>query len=114
MHAQQLRRLPSSPVSGPYQPFALARAARGHQHQGHGNICRGVGDGTRRVGYPNACLSRGINVDVIVPDAEIRQYLAARCVDTSKNVGRKLVAQRWQNAVVIPQSGLHLLHRKRC
>ena len=103
MLPQQLRWVPAVPFARAHEPFTLARATAGHQNQRHGDICCGIGDGTRCVGHSDTGSARGRNVDVVIAHPKIGQDPGARICDIGKDFGGIEIAQRWQNRVEIGQ-----------
>ena len=107
MHAQHLRRLPAGPAAGAHQPFALARAARGHQDQRQGDVGGRIRDNAGGVRHRNPCRTRRRHVDMVIARAEIGQHPCARR-RAGKGGGVKAIAQRRHDRVKARQRLCHL------
>lgn len=108
VQAQHLRGVPPLPPAGADQPFALGRAAGGHQDQRQGDIGGGIGDRAGGVGDRNAVVAGGGGVDMVVTHPEIGQQPAGRAGYGLKDRALEAVAQGGQDDVVVAQGRDHL------
>ena len=75
--ADKVRRPPTGPRAGPNLALTLASATAQHQHQRQRQIGGGIGQHTGRVRDRHAMHRRRGKVDMIHPDAVIRDHPAA-------------------------------------
>ena len=71
-----------------HHPLALAGAARGAQHQQHGDVGGGVGQHVGRVGDDDAARLGGRQVDMLVADREGGDRPGSLCGSAAERSGR--------------------------
>jgi hypothetical protein len=70
--AEKLGRIPAGPAARTHDPLALAEPPRRGEHQGDSELRGRVREDVRRVRDHHAPLAAGLEIDVVVPDGEVR------------------------------------------
>ncbi len=105
--AQEEVELPAPEAPFPSIPIGLWDFACHGQNQCPGQVGRGLGQDSRRVGHEDAPFVRGRKVDVVVADGAVGDDPQARCrVD---DLPVDLIDQEAEKSVLIPDFFLHLL-----
>jgi len=96
--AHQMGRAPAGPLAGAQLALALARAARHHQHQRHGDIGGAFRQHVGGVGHGDAMGAHRVGVDMAVPHAVIGQQPGLRRGHIQR-LGPQLVGDRGQDRI---------------
>ncbi len=90
IQSQVTHRPPARPVAAADLPLALARAARGHEHQRHGDVGCWVGQHVGGIRDRDTEALAGFEIDVAHPHSEVTEHLNLTGAGL-ENVGAKLV-----------------------
>src|SRR5215218_5221462 len=90
VRAEHVGGTPSGPGSTAHVALPFPGPATDHEQQGHGDIGGGFGQHVGRVRYGEPACLGGIDVDVIVADAEVGQHAGAQRLGT-EDLGAELV-----------------------
>ena len=99
---EQLGGSPAAPCTGAQQPLALARAARGHQHQQQGDFSGGLGERAWSIGHHDVGAPRGLEVDVLDAGAKVRDDAGAERRDLQQ-VGVEAIGDRRHQRIEFTQ-----------
>ena len=101
LRAHHERRAPVLPQALAHKLFPFTCAARGADHQHHGEFGRRVRQHIRRVGHDDPSCARGFQVDMVVADGEVGDDpdLGGQ---TLENVGGEMLRVAWQDGLRAP------------
>ncbi len=112
LRAEHVGGSPAGPLAAAQVALALAGPPRRHQQQRDGEVGGGVGQDVGCIGDRDPARLRGVDVDVVEPDPEVRDQPGPPRLDR-QHVGRHLVGDGREQRIGVPQRVPEAVRRER-